>query len=190
MMTKSKATGTRGISRRFLDKLGSMHTAEEEEALALPLMEVAAKSKDLKDLLKIHLKDTKGHARTLEKIARELGVDLPRKRCPPITKLIGQGVKVIGKRLVTSDQDKALIGVGRRIEDFEIRAYDELCDLAQDEGLTHQLALLTSILHQEEMALELLGDLAVGKGPLKELVQHASVERASGSRATAEAGRF
>lgn len=180
--TTTNDRSSRRLPKPFLNKLGAMHTAEKELTLALPLIAAAAESKDLKTLLKIHLKQTKGHAKTLDKIAKELDQDLPLKGCPAIRRLIGRGVKVITKRLVSSEQDSALIDVGRQIEQYEIRSYKALCDAAKAGGLTHELALLTSVLHQEEMADELLGDLAAGRGPIKKLIENASLEHAGGRR--------
>lgn len=48
------------VPRNFLTKLGEMYTAERELTLALPLVAKAAKSKDLKTLLQVHLKRNKG----------------------------------------------------------------------------------------------------------------------------------
>lgn len=166
------------VPKDFLTKLGEMHTAERELTAALPLMVAAAKSRDLETLLRIHLEETRGHVKAVARVAEHLDRRLPTKRCAPMTKLIGEGVKVIGKRLVSSEQDLALIAVGRRIEQFEVDSYQELCATAKRAGLTHELALLTSILTQEELAHELLGQLAAGKGPLKALVENASLKRA------------
>jgi hypothetical protein len=63
----------RDVPRNFLNKLGEMHTAERELTLALPLVAKAAKSKDLKTLLQVHLKETKGHMKALEAVAKSLG---------------------------------------------------------------------------------------------------------------------
>ncbi len=57
------------VPRNFLTKLGEMHTAERELTLGLPLVAKAAKSKDLKTLLRIHLKETKGRVKALEAVA-------------------------------------------------------------------------------------------------------------------------
>ncbi len=165
------------IPQAFLDKLASMHTGEHELTLAIPILAAAAESRDLKTLLKIHLKETKGHLKTIDKIAGELDVDLPSKACPPIRKLVGAGVKVVAKRVMSSAHDRELIDVGRQIEQFEIASYTALCDTAERLGLTHALALLTSILHQEQMAFELLGDLAAGKGPIEAVAAKASLRR-------------
>jgi ferritin-like metal-binding protein YciE len=148
----------------------------------LPLLVAAARSKDLKALLQTHLKQTAGHVQALNDVATYLDCKLPIKSCVPVTKLIGEGVKVIGKRLVSSEQDAALIGVGRKIEQFEINAYQDLCATATDAGLTHVVALLTSILNQEEMANELLGELQAGNGPLDRIFQNVSLRRAGARR--------
>ena len=165
------------VPRTFLNKLASMHTGERELALAIPILAASAESDDLKKVLKIHLKETQGHVKTLDKVAGELDLDLPLKDCPPIRRLIAAGVKVVGKRLVSDAKDRELIDVGRQIERFEIDSYDELCDTAERLGLAHTLALLTSILHQEQLAYELLGAMATGKGLIEKIAGRASLRR-------------
>jgi hypothetical protein len=80
------------VPKNFLSKLGEMHRAEQELTLALPLVAKAAKSKDLKTLLRIHLKETKGHVKALENVAGSLGKKLPSKSCAqgkgPLDKLV------------------------------------------------------------------------------------------------------
>jgi ferritin-like metal-binding protein YciE len=170
------------VPKAFLDKLGEMHTAERELTLALPLVVASAESKDLKALLNLHLKETRGHVRTLEQAATSLGVELPLKRCKQMTQHIKDAVKVIGKRLFSGQQDQELIAIGRKIEQFEIEAYRALAQEAEQREFTHEHALLRSILSQEELANELLGELQAGRGPLDRLVEKASLKRA-GARA-------
>ena len=171
----------REVRSDFLNELGAMYTAERELTLALPLVEKAAKSKDLKTLLRIHIKETKGHVKTLEAVAKSLGRELPSESCNQMTRLIGQGVKIIAKRLVTGDKDKELIEAGRKIEQFEIDHYTPLVAEAERMEFTHEGALLTSILNQEKLANELLGALAQGKGPLDKLVKKVSLKHAGSS---------
>jgi len=175
------------VPRNFLHKLGEMHTAEKELTLALPLVAKAAKSRDLKTLLGIHLKETKGHVKALESAAESLGKKLPSKSCKQMTKLIKEGVKVIAKRLVSGDKDQELIGVGRKIEQFEIENYTPLVAEAKRLEFTHETALLTSILNQEKLANELLAALGQGKGPLDKLVKKVVLEHAGASTSSARA---
>lgn len=167
------------VPKNFLNKLGEMQTAERQLALALPLVAKAAKSKDLKTLLQVHLKETKGHVKALEDVGKSLGTTLPSKSCKEMTKLITEGVKVIAQRLVSGDKDQELIGVGRKIEQFEINNYSALVTQAERMDFTHETALLTSILNQEKLANEVLGALAQGKGPLDKLMKKVSLEHAA-----------
>jgi len=113
-------------------------------------MAKATKCRDLRPLRQIHFKETKNHARALEQVAKSLGEKLPSKSCKPVTQLVKEGVRVIAKRLVSSEQDSALIAVGRKIEQFEINAYTLLCAHAEEMEWTHETALLTSILETGE----------------------------------------
>lgn len=176
--TTSKNTQQIDVPRDFLNKLGEMHTGERELTIALPLVIAAAKSKDLKALLRLHLNETRGHVKAIDAIEKNLSQRLPTKGCPRITKLVGEAVKVIGKRLVTSEQDQELIACGQKIEQFEVDSYTGLCATAKANGFTHEFALLTSILNQEKIALELLGQLASGKGPIDKLVKKLSLKKA------------
>jgi|GEM_PF-889190 len=186
--TKENQTTSTNVPKdvpgNFLSKLGKMHTAERELTLALPLVANAAKSKDLKTLLRLHLKETKGHVKALEAVAKSLGSELPSESCNQMTKLIGEGVKIIAKRLVSGQKDKELIEAGRKIEQFEIENYTPLVAEAERMEFTHERALLTSILNQEKLANELLGALAQGKGPLDKLVKEVVLEHAGASEAT------
>lgn len=178
--TKANQTTTttnrlRSIPQAFLNKMGEMHTAERELSLALPLIIVAAQSKDLKTLLTLHLKETKGHVKALDQIGKSLGQELPTKGCKRMTQLIAEGVKVIGKRLVSGEQDAQFIAVGQKIERFEIDNYKELCATAKQKDYAHEFALLTSVLNQEKIAEKLLGQLGEGKGPLNQLIEKASL---------------
>jgi Mn-containing catalase len=155
-----------------------MHTSERELSLALPLIIKAAKSQDLKALLRLHLTETKNHAESVKDVAKTLAVELPTKGCKRMTGLIAEGVKVIGKRLISSEQDASLIAVGQKIEQFEIDSYKALCATAKEQRYTHELAVLTSILNQEKLASELLGKLAAGKSGIKKLIEQVSLKKA------------
>ena len=180
MRTRTTSTNfpQKPVPKDFLNKLGEMHTGEQELTLALPLIIKSASSRDLKALLQIHLNETKGHVKCLEAVAESLGEKMPRRRCKPMTKLIGQGVKAMARKLVSSNGDSDLIAAGRKIEQFEINSYRGLCSTAKEKNYAHELALLSSVLNQEKLADELLAGLAEGKAPLKKLVERASLKRA------------
>lgn len=168
------------LSADFLEKLGEMRDAEKQLTIALPILQKAAKSEDLKDLLGLHLTETEGHLQSLEAIAASADEKLPEKTCQPVRDMIWEAEKAVAKTLFNSeDRDAVIIGAGRKVEQFEIGAYEPLCALADDKDWTHEHAVLTSILTQEKFADKLLAGVGEGKEPLKKLIEKASLESAT-----------
>lgn len=184
--TKADQTTSTGspripVSPEFLAKLGEMHDGETRLTHALPLLQLAATSEDLKTLLGVHLGETRNHAKSLEALAESSRQELPDKTCQPIADLLREGeIAVIKKIADPAERDAAIIAAGRKIEEFEIGAYEPLCAQAEKNDWTHERAILTSILHQEKLASELLAGLAKGKESLEELVKRVSLAHAKG----------
>ncbi len=179
--TTSTGSPKTPVSDALLEKLGEMHDAEEQLATALFLLEKAAKSEDLKTLLNVHLKETKGHARSLEEIAATLRKELPKKKCQPVRDMITDAEKELAKSLVTStERDAVIFAAGKKAEKFEIDAYTPLCATAEQNNWTHEHAVLTSILNQEKLASELLAGVEEGKEPLNKLIERVSLAHAKG----------
>jgi len=118
-------------------------------------------------LLQIHLKETRGHVKVLEDVAESLGTTLPSVSYKEMTKLITEGVKVIAQRLVSGDKDQELIGVGRKIERFEIDKYTPPIAQAERMEFTHETALLTSILNRKSWQTNCWGHSGKEKGRSK-----------------------
>lgn len=175
-VSRNTSTGLppRDVPQTLLDKLGEMHTAEKKLVGALPKMEAAANSNDLKTLLQIHLGETQGHVKALEEVAKSLKKELPAKECAPVDELIGETEKVIGRDLPATEEDASLIACAQKVEQFEIESYTKLCAEVEKMNWTHELAVLKSILGQEKLAHALLGQLAAGKSDINKLVEEAS----------------
>ena len=180
--TDSSASPGAMISDEFLAKLGEMHDAEEQLAKALFIMEKAAKAPDLKTLLSVHQKETEAHARSLEELAATSGKTLPDQKCQPVRDMITEAEKALAKSLLNgADRDAIIMAAGRQAEQFEISSYTPLCATAEENNWTHANAILTSILHQEKLADELLAGLAEGKESLHELIERVTLAHAKGS---------
>jgi ferritin-like metal-binding protein YciE len=177
-MNTTHTTPETPLRKLFIDQLADMHDAERKLAKAIFLMAKAARSEDLKALLKVHMKETEGHAKTIEQIADSLEEELPKKTCQAMKGLIKEGVELMITNLAHPVLDTALIAAAQKIEHYEIASYGTLCRWAKEMGLTRQLTLLLSILTQEELANELLMGLRAGAAPLKKLVERASLQRA------------
>jgi ferritin-like metal-binding protein YciE len=177
--TTSTGSPATPVSREFWVRLSEMHDAEEQLAKALFIMENAAKSPDLKTLLGVHLKETEAHARSLEELAATNREELCDKECRPVRDMISEAEKALAKSLVNStDRDGIIIDAGRKAEQFEISEYARLCAIAEGNNWTHENAVLTSILHQEKLAEELLAGLAEGKESLHELIEKVTLAHA------------
>jgi hypothetical protein len=79
MIPRHTTTAETPLRKLFVDQLADMHDAEKQLTKALFLMAKAAPSEDLKTLLKVHLKETKGHIETIEQVADSLREELPKK---------------------------------------------------------------------------------------------------------------
>jgi ferritin-like metal-binding protein YciE len=177
MKRDNSPTANQPLRKLFLLELADMHSSETQLSKALILITKAARSKDLKALLKMHQRETAGHAATIEEIAESLEVKLPRKTCHAMRGILKEAVAGLLSNLTSSTRDAALIAAGRKIEHYEIASYGTLSRWAKELGYTHELAQLLSILTQEKLADALLARLAEGAGPLEELVKEVSAER-------------
>ncbi len=84
---------------------------------------------------------------------------------------------MIKKIVHPGERDETILAAGRKVEQFEIGAYEPLCAMARENDWTHEFAILTSILNQEKLADELLAGLQKGKEPLDALIKKALAER-------------
>ncbi|HEX4342279.1 MAG TPA: DUF892 family protein [Verrucomicrobiae bacterium] len=164
------------LSKLFEDQLANLKSAEHQLTFAIPILEAAAKSKDLKTLLHIHLEETKGHLATVKQVADSLEVKLPGKTCKGMKGLIKEAVGILIHALHSDDRDNAIIAAAQKIEHYEIASYGTLCAWAAQLGYTHEGALLASTLSQEKMADTLLTGVARGKS-LEKLVKNTSLQR-------------
>ncbi|MGH7936692.1 MAG: DUF892 family protein [Chthoniobacterales bacterium] len=177
--TTSTGSPRIAVSPEFLGKLGEMHDGEKRLTHALPLLQLAAKSEDLKTLLGLHLEETRGHVKSLEELSHSLGEELPDKTCQPIADLVRESeIELIKKLVNPAERDTTIIAAGRKVEQFEIDAYQALCATAKENDWTHELAVLASILNQEKLAHELLASVAQGKEPLTKLIEKVSLAHA------------
>jgi ferritin-like metal-binding protein YciE len=169
---------TESLHQGFMERLGEMHDAEKKLAKALWLVEKAAKSKDLKTVVKAHRKETEGHVECIEHVALSLDEKLPKKTSRTMDSLLKETVGLILRKRKSPTRDAEIIAEAQRIEHFEISSYRTLCGWAKEMDYTHELALLASILDQEILAETLLGEMAHSVEPLDVLVRRVILGKA------------
>ena len=75
----------------FINQLEDLYDAENRLTDALPKMAEASSSQQLKGAFMQHLEQTKGHARRLEQIFRQIGCEPKRETCEAMKGLGARG---------------------------------------------------------------------------------------------------
>lgn len=144
----------------MVDELKDLYSAENQLLKALPKMAKKASSNDLKDAFTSHLKETEGHVKRLQQIAKILSIDLGGKKCHAMEGLVEEGSEVLDEDGPEAVIDTALIGAARRVEHYEMAAYCSTRGMAEQLGNDDVAKLLEQTTNEEEAADEKLKSIA------------------------------
>ena len=137
-------------SKAFLIKIQALYDIEKQLEKALPKMEKAATDPELKAGFKLHLKETKEHAKRLEKIFRMLD-NKPRKtKSEGIRGIIADGEWVADVDAPEELADSMLASAARYAEHYEMAGYMSAIEEAKLLDLTEAETLLSETLAEEE----------------------------------------
>jgi ferritin-like metal-binding protein YciE len=152
--------GMKTIQEVFEHTLEDIYWAESALAKALPKVIKAVSNKDLSAALTDHLAETKGHAKTLEKVFKSIGKEAKGVKCDAMDGLLKECDGLL-EEASGAALDAAVIGAAQAVEHYEIARYGTLREWAK--GLGHDEAhnLLSSILDEEKAANSKLTSLAV-----------------------------
>ena len=167
--TKSKSSGKK-VSKQdessmleelFLDELKDIYWAEKHLTKALPKMEKAATTQQLKKSFADHLKATTGHVQRLEKAFGLLGEKAQAKKCEAMAGLTKEGDGIVeDTEKGTLTRDVGLIMAAQKVEHYEIATYGSLVQLAKTLGKNDIAELMAQTLAEEKEADELLTSIA------------------------------
>jgi len=146
----------------FVDHLQDLYSAESQIVKALPKMERAAQSPELKQAFRTHLEETAGQIKRLEQIAKSLKVEPKGKKCKGMEGLIEEGQELIEEKPDPEVLDAGLIAAAQKIEHYEIAGYGTARTYAQLLGHTQVMDLLKETLEEESATDEKLTALAEG----------------------------
>ncbi len=143
----------------YVEELKDLYSAEKQLVKALPKMAKAAKTKQLQDAFRNHLKETEQHVARIEKICQELGVSPRGKKCVGMEGLIEEGSEMINE---ANDEalDAGLISKAQHVEHYEMAGYGTVRTYARQLGFENQAELLQQTLDEEGKADQLLTELA------------------------------
>ncbi len=157
---KPKRGAASSLNDLFEDCLKDALWAENALVDALPLMIENATSKDLKNALKDHLKETKAQVKSLKDIFKSIGVKAEEEKCDAMAGLLKEGEGIIKGTEPGHVRDAGIIAACRKVKHYEIASYDTMVTYAQLLGHKEAKTMLQDLLKEEKAADKLLGDLA------------------------------
>ena len=160
--TTSTAGDTDMIEELLVEQLRDLVNAEGQLVKALPKMVKAARSPGLKLALENHLEETKAQVERLKEAFALVGVPAKGKTCKGMQGLLEEGEEVMtdGHELDDAAADLGLIAAAQKVEHYEISAYGTARTMAGQIGLPNVAELLCKSLAEEEVADNLLTQLA------------------------------
>lgn len=149
------------LHKFFVDSIRDIYWAEKHIAKALPKMEKAATSSELKAAFADHLQVTQIHVERLEEVFSILEETARGKRCEAIEGIVEEGKSIIeDTEAGTATRDVGLIIAAQKVEHYEIATYGGLAQLARTLGQEKVAKILDTTLEEEKETDVLLTEIA------------------------------
>lgn len=171
------------LTELLTDQLRDLYDAEKQLTKALPRMAKAADDEELSQAFRDHSVETQGQAHRIEEVFQSLGIKPRGKPCEAMKGLIAEGQEVIAE-LDQPMLDIALVAAGRRVEHYEMAAYEMLVLATQASKQTDAVELLKETLKEETEADKRLA--TIGKRLIKEAAKGAPQEQPAAKKSAAK----
>jgi ferritin-like metal-binding protein YciE len=149
------------LEKFFTDMLKDMYWAEQHLIKAIPRMQQAATTDELRDAFEDHLYQTHKHVSRLEKVFNLIDQKAEGKKCEAMEGLVKEAESIISETQEgTMTRDAALIIAAQKIEHYEIATYGGLVQLAITMGLHKAADILDETLMEESETDSTLTDIA------------------------------
>jgi ferritin-like metal-binding protein YciE len=157
------AKGNSQLEKFFTDSLKDIYWAEKALTKALPKMQKAATTEELKTAIEEHITQTEGQIERLEQVFELFGKKPQAKKCDAMEGLIKEGESIVEE---TEDgsmtRDAGIIMAAQKVEHYEIATYGGLVSLARTLGNDEAAGLLEETLNEEKQTDEGLTEIAEG----------------------------
>jgi ferritin-like metal-binding protein YciE len=155
------AQGNSQLEKYFHDALKDIYWAEKHLTKALPKMQKAATTEELKSAIEEHIGQTEEHVTRLEQVFELLGHKAQAKKCDAMEGLIKEGESIVEE---TEDgsmtRDVGIIMAAQKVEHYEIATYGGLVQLAMTMGQADAANILQQTLDEEKQTDEGLTAIA------------------------------
>jgi len=158
---QAPAQGNSQLDKYFADSLKDIYWAEKQLTKALPKMQKAATTEELKNAIEDHLVQTEEHITRLEQVFEIIGKKAQAKKCEAMEGLVKEGDSIVEE---TEDgsmtRDVGIIMAAQKVEHYEIATYGSLVQLAKVMGYDDAANLLQQTLEEEKQTDAGLTDIA------------------------------
>lgn len=149
------------LEKFFTDQLKDIYYAEKKILKALPQMEEACTTEELKEAFSDHRHQTEKHVQRLEKVFTLMGIKAEAEKCEAIEGIVKECESIIDETKEGSmTRDAALIMAAQKVEHYEIATYGGLVQFAITIGKNDISQLLDKTLMEEEDTDRSLTDIA------------------------------
>jgi ferritin-like metal-binding protein YciE len=150
--SNAKGSASGGMLHEFfVDALKDIYWAENHLTKALPKMQEAATTPELKSAIEEHIVQTEEQIVRLDKVFEILGEKAQGKKCEAMEGLVKEGETVIEE---TEDgsltRDVGIIASAQKVEHYEIATYGTLVQLAMTMGHADVAEILNQTLEEEK----------------------------------------
>ncbi|HQS11341.1 MAG: hypothetical protein B7Y12_14985 [Rhizobiales bacterium 24-66-13] len=133
----------------FHDTLKDIYYAERKILKALPKMQRAAQSPDLKSAFEKHRQETEGQIERLQQVFELIGKRAQGKTCDAIEGILAEGEEIMDEFKGVPALDAGLVASAQAVEHYEITRYGTLKRWATELGLSEAATLLDATLKEE-----------------------------------------
>lgn len=149
------------LEKFTLDSLKDIYWAEKHLLKALPKLNKAATSPELKKVFQDHVQVTNEQVTRLEKVFEMMGKKAQGKKCDAMEGLVKEAESIIeDTEAGTKTRDVALIMAAQKVEHYEIATYGGLVTIAKTMGKNEIADILGQTLTEEKQADQMLTDVA------------------------------
>ena len=134
----------------YIEELKDLYSAENQILKAMPRMIKAATHPQLKRALVKHEKQTREHAKRLERICKQLGEKPTGKKCVGMEGLLEEGKDLIKEKPEENVLDAGLISAAQHVEHYEMAGYGTCRTWARLLGYEAHANLLQKTLDEEQ----------------------------------------
>jgi ferritin-like metal-binding protein YciE len=155
--------GNTQLQEFFVETLKDIYWAEKRLTKALPKLQKAATTEELKSAIEEHLGQTQEHVSRIEEAFQMMGKKAQAKKCEAMEGLVKESESVLEETEKGSmTRDAGIIAAAQKVEHYEIATYGTLVTLAKTMGEDDLAELLSQTLEEEKQTDQTLTGIAEG----------------------------